>query len=135
MKRLLAAALFCILSSASWAADDAGALVEKWYAALASADGAAFAEILADDAVISLDDLDTEQTKAEFIASMDEWQDAMTGATIRHKIERSSPESVSVLVCYQFPGNESFGRETFRAKDGKITESVQTTLGDSCTEY
>ena len=135
MKRLLAAALFCILSSASWAADDASALVEKWYAALASADRAAFAEILADDAVISLDDLDTEQTKAEFIASMDEWQDAMTGATIRHKIKQATPETISVLVCYTFPDNETLGRETFRVKNSKIIESVQSTIGDSCAEY
>ena len=43
--------------------------------------------MLAEDARIRLDDLGIEQTKAEFIASLDEWQGAVAGAQIRHKVE------------------------------------------------
>jgi hypothetical protein len=135
MTKILAALLFCMISSASFAAEDAGPVVEKWYAALEKADGAAFEALIADDAVITLNDLETDQNKREFIESMDEWQDAMQGASIRHKIETATEDSASVLVCYKFPDNETLGRETFRVKDGRVTESVQTTIGDSCAEY
>ena len=91
--------------------------------------------IIADDAVITLNDLETDQSKREFIESLDEWQDAMQGASIRHKTETATPDTASVLVCYTFPGNETLGRETFRVENGKVRQSVQTTIGDSCTEY
>jgi hypothetical protein len=135
MRQILAALIFFSVSSASLAAENAEALVEKWYAALEAADRSAFEEIIADDAVITLSDLETDQNKREFIASLDEWQDAMQGASIRHKIETATPETASVLVCYKFPGNETLGRETFRVADGRIRESVQTTIGDSCAEF
>ena len=135
MKRFLAALVICLASSAAMSEGAAEAVVEKWYAALEKADDAAFEDIIADDAVITLNDLETDQTKREFIESMDEWQDAMRGASIRHKFETSTPDTASVLVCYTFPDNETLGRETFRIADGKVRESVQTTIGDSCAEY
>jgi hypothetical protein len=135
MKQLIAALMFCAGSSACFAAEDAGAVVEKWYAALASSDSAAFEDIIASDAVITLNDLETDQNKQEFIESLGEWQDAMKGASIRHKIESAAADTASVLVCYTFPDNEALGRETFRVKDGKVAESVQMTIGDSCAEY
>jgi hypothetical protein len=135
MRQILAALIFFSVSAASLAAENAEAIVEKWYAALESADRAAFEQIIADDAVITLSDLETDQNKREFMASLDEWQDAMQGASIRHRIETATPETASVLVCYKFPGNETLGRETFRVADGRIRESVQTTIGDSCAEF
>jgi SnoaL-like domain len=135
MKRVLAAFVFCLISSAALAEGPAEAVVEKWYAALEAVDRAAFEALIADEAVITLNDLETDQNKREFIESLDEWQDAMQGASIRHKIETSTAETATVLVCYTFPGNETLGRETFRIEGGKIKESVQTTVGDSCAEY
>ena len=135
MIRSLAALAFVLISSASFAETSREAVIEKWYDALARIDRAEFASIIADNATISLNDLDTEQTKAEFIDSLDEWQDAMKDATIRHKIEETTPETISVLVCYQFPDNESLGREVFRIEGGKVMESAQSTIGDSCAEY
>jgi hypothetical protein len=135
MRQLLAAFAFCALSSATLAAGGAEAVVEKWYAALEAVDRAAFQEIISDDAVITLTDLETDQNKREFIESLDEWQDAMHGASIRHKTETATPETASVLVCYKFPGNETLGRETFRVENGRIRESVQTTIGDSCANF
>jgi hypothetical protein len=135
MKQLFAALALCALSTASLAAEDAEAIVEKWYLALEAVDRAAFENIIADNAVITLTDLETDQTKREFIESLDEWQDAIQGASIRHKIETATADTASVLVCYTFPDNETLGRETFRVENGKIRESVQTTIGDSCAEY
>lgn len=135
MKRVLAAFVICALSSASLAGGSAEATVEKWYAALQAADRAVFEAIIADDAVITLNDLGTEQNKREFIASLDEWEDAVQGASIRHRIETATADSASVLVCYTFPGNEVLERETFRVTDGKVRESAQTVIGDSCAEY
>jgi hypothetical protein len=135
MKRALAAFVFCLISSAALAEGPAETVVEKWYSALEAVDRAAFEALIADDAVITLNDLETDQNKREFIESLDEWQEAMQGASIRHKIETSTAETASVLVCYTFPGNETLGRETFRIEDGKIRESVQKTVGDSCAEY
>lgn len=135
MRQVLAALLFFTLSAASLAAENVQAVVEKWYVALEAVDRAAFEQIIADDAVITLNDLETDQSKREFIESLDEWQDAMQGASIRHKTETATPDTASVLVCYTFPGNETLGRETFRVESGKVRQSVQTTIGDSCTEY
>ena len=135
MKTLITALLFCALSSAARAAENAEAIVEKWYAALEAVDPSVFEEIIADEAVITLNDLETDQNKREFIESLDEWQDAMRGASIRHSIETSAPDTASVLVCYKFPDNETLGRETFRVVGGKVRESVQTVIGDSCAGY
>jgi hypothetical protein len=132
--KYVAAFLFCLISSAALAADRAEAVVEKWYAALA-ADSAVFQDIIADDAVITLNDLETDQSKQDFLQSLGEWEDAMKGASVRHKIESSTADTASVLVCYTFPSNEALGRETFRVEGGKIKESVQTTIGDSCAGF
>jgi hypothetical protein len=130
-----AAILFCLVPYSALGADMVEAVVEKWYAALAAADSAAFRDIIADDAVITLNDLETDQNKQDFLESLGEWEDAMKGASVRHKIESSTEVSASVLVCYKFPDNEALGRETFRVEGGKVKESVQTTIGDSCAEF
>jgi hypothetical protein len=135
MRQILAALLFWAALGAALAANSAEAVVEKWYAALEKADGATFEALIADGAVITLNDLETDQSKREFIESMDEWRDAMQGASILHKFESVTEDSASVLVCYTFPDNETLGRETFRVEKGRIKESVQTTIDDSCEEY
>ncbi|MGC4034130.1 MAG: hypothetical protein QM754_20815 [Tepidisphaeraceae bacterium] len=53
------------------------------------ADRTELSDLLADDARIRLDDIGIEQSKQEFIASMDEWQGAVSGAAIRHRIEKT----------------------------------------------
>ncbi len=88
-------------------------IVNGWYNALSSVDRAAIGALLDDDARITLGDLDIEQNKSEFIQSLDEWEDAMRGSTLRHNIESDSGGLVTVLVCYSFPDNESLTREVF----------------------
>jgi hypothetical protein len=135
VRSLFALVLFLALAPAVNAEDGRMPVIEKWYIALAAIDRGAFETLLADNAAITLEDLDVEQTKREFIDSLDEWEEAMQGASIKHRISAETPENVTVTVCYAFPKNESLTREVFTIEDGKVARSVQTTIADSCAEY
>ena len=111
------------------------AAIDSWYKALATVDRATFGSLLADNAKITLGDLDIVQTKTEFIASLDEWEDAMKGSTIRHAVESDAESLVTVVVCYTFPDNESLTREVFGFTGGRISSSEQETISDSCADF
>lgn len=134
MKRL-AIFLALFLPSAAMAGEAEKALVERWYSALAAIDRTTFGEIMADSAKVTLGDLDIIQTKAEFISSLDEWEDAMKGASIRHAIDKDEDGLVTVTVCYTFPDNEALAQEVFSFAGGKIVSSEQETIADSCAEF
>jgi hypothetical protein len=136
MKRALAAfALSLMLTPLAFARDDSTPVIEKWYAALAAVDRAAFESLISDSAVIELQDIGIKQTKPEFIESLDEWEDAAKGARILHKIETQSDGAVSVRVCYTFSGNESLNREDFKIENRMVTGSVQAKIADSCEAF
>ena len=128
------AVLFVVFASALARADEA-AVIDRWYAALLAADRGALSDLLADDARIRLADIEVEQDKREFLASMDEWQGAVAGATIRHRIEQSENGLTSVIVCYDFPANDLLTRETFALAGDHITASSQASVADSCDGY
>jgi hypothetical protein len=109
--------------------------VTRWYNALTIVNRADINDILSDKAKITLGDLDIEQNKTEFIASLDEWEDAMKGSTIRHAIDSDEAGVITVTVCYKFPDNESLGRETFTFEAGKILTSTQETIAESCETF
>jgi hypothetical protein len=111
------------------------AAIDSWYKALATIDRTAFSNLLADNAKITLGDLDIVQTKPEFITSLDEWEDAMKGSTLRHSVESDAGGLVTVAVCYVFPGNESLTREVFGFTSGRISSSEQETIADSCADF
>ena len=108
------------------------ALIARWYTALQSVDRVDIATLLSDKAIITLDDMEIQQTKSEFLVSLDEWEDAMKGSTIRHAIESDDAEIITVTVCYQFPDNESLTREIFTFEAAKIIGSAQSTIADNC---
>ena len=56
--------------------------LNSWYTMLQSGSDARIAGLLADDAVIILEDIGVEQSKAEFVDSLDEWKDAITGGSL-----------------------------------------------------
>ena len=89
-------------------------LLDRWYTALFDVNRVAIADLLADDAVITLEDLGVTQTRAEFIEALDEWEEAVENANL----------------AWQLEAGEVFG---FRAS--KIVSSVQTTVGDSCENF
>lgn len=130
--RAIAAALV-LLAAVSAVAQES--IVDRWYAALLRADEAALSELLADDATIRLDDIGVTQTKQEFLASMVEWQVAVKGATIRHKIEAEMGDTVAVRTCYDFPNNDMTTRETFTTQDGVIVANTQMTIGENCDGF
>lgn len=134
MTRFLAAALLAATMLSPARADDA-AVVDAWYDALLRADRDQLAKLLTDDAVVKLQDLGLEQSRGDFIGSMDEWATAVEGAQIRHKLEKDEAGVATVIACYDFPDNDILMRETFRIAGDKISESEQVTLADNCDAY
>lgn len=115
-------------------ADD-GAVIDRWYVALLSADRAGLSELLSDDARINLTDMDVVQSKQEFLASMDEWQVSAKGATIRHRIEKSEGGVSTVIACYDFPNNDLLMQETFAVAGDRITASSQAIVAENCDSF
>nr|WP_244480669.1 nuclear transport factor 2 family protein [Mesorhizobium sp. Root157] len=128
---LLAAAL--LFWSVAANADEA--VIERWYTALLNTDRAALSELLTDEARISLTDLGVVQTKQEFIASMDEWESAVAGGQIRHRIAKSEGGVVTVIACYDFPANDMLMQETFALTDNRITATSQAAMAETCDAY
>jgi hypothetical protein len=129
---LAATLLLCTIGRAS--ADD-GAVIDRWYSALLVADRTELSDLLADDVRMKLDDIGVVQTKRDFIASIDEWQGAVAGAAIRHRVEKRENGQTTVLACYDFPNNDTLMRETFTVAGGRITASTQTAVAQDCSAY
>jgi len=129
---LAVAALLFALTSAR--ADDS-AVISRWYAALLVADRTEISDLLSDDVRIKLDDLGVVQSKQEFIASMDDWQGAVAGASIRHRIAKSEGGVTTVIACYDFPNNDMLMQETFAVTDNRITASSQAAISETCDGY
>ncbi|WP_434724461.1 nuclear transport factor 2 family protein [Mesorhizobium sp. RIZ17] len=129
----LAAAL--LASTIVRASADDGAIIDRWYSALLVADRTELSELLADNVRLNLDDIGVVQTKRDFIASIDEWQGAVAGAVIRHRIEKSENGETTVLACYDFPSNDTLMRETFTVAGGRIAASTQTAVAQDCSGY
>jgi hypothetical protein len=129
---LTAAALLVAIIAAR--ADDR-AIISRWYAALLVADRTELSDLLSDDVRITLDDLGIVQSKQEFIASIDEWQGAVGGAEIRHRIEKSEGGVTTVVACYDFPNNDMLMHETFAVTDDRITASSQAAIAENCDGY
>ena len=124
-----------LMSTIVRASADDGAIIDRWYSALLVADRTELSELLADDVRMKLNDIGVVQTKQDFIASIDEWQGAVAGATIRHRIEKSENGEITVLACYDFPSNDMLMRETFTVAGGRITASTQTAVAQDCSAY
>jgi hypothetical protein len=135
MRSFLTTAFLLALSLLAFAQEDQSAIIAKWYAALSSIDRSTFETLISDKAVIKLEDIGVEQTKAEFIESLDEWEDAMKGATIRHQVISQSGNAISMRVCYTFSGNQSLNHEDFKIEAGMVVESVQAKVADSCAGF
>jgi hypothetical protein len=136
LKRLIRdgiALALLIFASLSAKADEA--VIERWYTALLKADRATLTELLSDDARINLTDLGVVQTKQEFIASMDEWESAVAGGQIRHRIAKSEGGVVTVIACYDFPANDMLMQETFSVTDSRITATSQAAMAENCDAY
>lgn len=138
--RVFAAIVLAALPALPALAQNAEQL-DRWYAALMLPDREALASMLTDDAQITLEDVDITQTKQEFIASMDEWEESVKGATEQHRLDSEVEGSVTMLVCYTFaptadvPDNQVMMRETFAFTEGLISESTQATVEENCDSF
>ena len=132
--RPTAVALLLFAAVAPAAADPAEVL-DRWYEALMKPDRAALAAMLEDDATITLEDLDISQTRAEFIESMDEWEDAVKGASEQHRLDSTVGDAVTMLVCYHFPDNDLLMRESFIFAGDRIAQSTQATVAENCDAF
>ncbi|CCV04627.1 conserved exported hypothetical protein [Mesorhizobium metallidurans STM 2683] len=133
--RSVAFALATLLLSAISARSDDSAIISRWYSALLVADRTELSDLLADDVRIKLDDLGVVQNKQEFIASIDDWQGAVAGAAIRHRIEKTEGGVITVIACYDFPNNDMLMQETFAVTNNRITASSQAAIAENCDAY
>ncbi|QPC85873.1 DUF4440 domain-containing protein [Mesorhizobium sp. NBSH29] len=110
-------------------------VIARWFAALEKADAPALDALMSDDAVVVLDDIDVEQSKAEFLASMEQWKESVGDAKIRYRLDGTEGEVSTVLVCYDFPSNDMMIREAFTLEAGKVRESRQSHVADDCDAF
>lgn len=130
----LAVALAIVPSSAG----ASETLLERWYSALFAVDRPAIEALLDERAVIELRDLGVTQTKAEFIAALDEWEEIARDANLAWQLDPEAEASdfkATALVCYRFSDNELMIREAFSFENALIVRSVQTTIGESCDDF
>ena len=132
--RLTATALL-LLCAALPATADPAEILDRWYDALMQPDRAVLAALLDEDATITLEDLDIDQTRDEFIESMDEWEDAVKGASEQHRLDSTVGDTVTMLVCYRFPENELLMRESFTFAGERIARSMQATVAEDCSAF
>jgi hypothetical protein len=133
--RSIAFAVAALLFSITSARADDSAIISRWYSALLVADRTELSDLLADDVRIKLDDLGVVQNKQEFIAAIDEWQGAVAGAEIRHRIEKTEGGVTTVIACYDFPNNDMLMQETFAVTDNRIVASSQAAIAENCDGY
>ena len=137
IRSLMAALTVGLMLSVSPASAQSS-LLDRWYTALFDVNRVAIADLLTEDAVIDLKDLGVVQTKAEFIAALDEWEEAVKTANLAWLLEEGAEADetrATALVCYQFPDKELMIREVFAFRDGKIASSTQTTAADTCDNF
>lgn len=132
MKKLLISIAMMLFASQTAIAENTE-LVSKWYSALKTSNEAMFKELIADDATLELNPLEVTQTKAEYIAALNNWEATSKDLTLIMKGVKSTGETtVRAMVCYKFPETSSLNEERFVILDGKITNFSQNTRSDEC---
>jgi len=125
-------AMSLLAMSAQSHAADPTAQIDKWYAALQSADAEALGGMLSRDAKIVLKDLDITQDRDAFLGSMNDWALSIEGGALRHKMLSASDTEAIVEVCYDFTENDILMRESFTFDGDQIQRQVQQQLADKC---
>jgi hypothetical protein len=122
-------------SHMAFAEDDHSGLLNRWYDALVVVEREEIAALLNPEATIELKDIGVTQTSAEFVASLDEWADAIKGGSIRHIIRKDSQDAVDVSVCYTFATSAMMTKESFVFAGRQIISSVQETVATNCDGF
>ena len=132
MRRLFLYVVLIWSSSINAVFADDSAAVNMWYQALKNSDGEILGTLMTDDARIFLNHLDVVQTRAEFIGSLDIWEDVAKDLEIEFVVDRLDEERLVAVVCYTFPDNAFTNRETFSFDEGKIFLQVQEREKSGC---
>ncbi|MFC5585988.1 DUF4440 domain-containing protein [Nitratireductor kimnyeongensis] len=131
---LLVIAAIALTVSQSLAQQDK--VLAQWFDALRTADRQTLSELLSDDARIILNDIGIEQTKEEFLDSMDTWKETTgSGTDIRYRVDNKSDNETIVTVCYDFPNNSVLTQERFLIGEAGIEESNQSQIAESCADF
>lgn len=117
------------------AAEHHSSLIDRWYGALMAVEREEIAALLAPNATVELKDIGVTQSGTEFVASLDEWADAIEGGSIRHKITADAPDTVVVTVCYRFTDNAMMTSESFVFAGRQIVSSIQETVATNCDGF
>lgn len=107
----------------------------QWFEAVQDGDAETISQIVSADAVIELRDLGITLNRTEFIDSLDQWVELNAGAEILTRQVSVSDGVVTAEVCYRFPSNETYNRESYTVTEGIITASVQEKIGDNCVGF
>lgn len=90
-------------------------------------------KLIAPEAVFTLEEFGSTQTKDEFIDYMRRHGDALESVDIRYKVQSQSSNKTTVLVCYDFVEIDPvFNRETYVIEGGEIASATQARIGDRC---
>ena len=106
----LVAALFSALTPSLAAGNDD--TITRWYSMLVAANEDGLASLLADKAVIDIQDVGIKQDKAEFLGTLGEWRIAIAGGGIRHKVEKADGD-VTTAATFNLQGNEGGQTEAY----------------------
>jgi hypothetical protein len=117
------------------AEEDHSGLMTRWYDALVAVEREEISALLSAEATIELKDIGITQTSAEFVASLDEWADAIKGGSIRHKIIADGADTVTATVCYTFTSSAMMTTEDFVFSGKQIVSSVQETVATNCDGF
>lgn len=134
--RSIVCASILLLCTSAYAQDDDQIVLKSWYQAHSPVNRNVISNLLTDDAMVELKDYDVVQSKSEFIDSLDSWEDAIEGGSLKYKIKDvANDEAITAIVCYTFLSNKLMTEETFKFSNGKIMNSVQVTIGEDCVDF
>jgi hypothetical protein len=132
---VLAGSLFASALAAPAQADEPERVVREWYRRLSESDVAGLAGLIAPNAVFHTEASGKSQSREEFIAYMEQSQDVLANAEIRHRLQEKDETSITMIVCYDFQPGLTLNQETYRIADGKIVNARQKRLAEDCDGF
>lgn len=115
--------------------DEPERVVQDWYRRLRESDINGLAGLISPDAVFHTEASGKSQSREEFIAYMEQSQDILANAEIRHRLQEKDADSVTMIVCYDFQPGLTLNQEIYRVANGKIVNARQKRLAEDCDGF
>lgn len=132
---MLAALALTALVVSPAAADEPERVMQEWYRLLGEPDIAGLAGLIAPSATFHTEASGKSQSRDEFIAYMEQSQDILANADIRHKLHEKGDTTITMIVCYDFQPGLALNQETYRVANGKIVDARQKRLAEDCDGF